>query len=59
MIFDILGHSIRVYSMPTEIWTFLAPLPPLWTILLDKAYAVIRTFGKPPTVGRKIPVLYD
>ena len=26
---------------------FLTPLPPLWTILLNRAYVVIWTFGKP------------
>ena len=26
---------------------FLTPLPPLWTILLNEAYVVIWTFGKP------------
>ena len=25
------------------------PPPPLWTILLNKAYVVIWTFGKPPS----------
>ena len=27
---------------------YFDPLPPLWTILLYKAYVVIWTFGKPP-----------
>ena len=27
---------------------FLTPSPPLWTILLNKAYVVIWTFGNPP-----------
>ena len=35
--------------MWTEIWTFLTSLPPLWTILLNNAYVVIWTFGKPPS----------
>ena len=34
--------------MWTEFWAFLTPPPPLWTILLNKAYVVIWTFGKPP-----------
>ena len=34
--------------MWTDFWTFLTP-PPLWTILLNRAYVVIWTFGKPPS----------
>ena len=34
--------------MWTDFWTFLTPLPPLWTILLNKAYVVTWTFGKLP-----------
>ena len=28
---------------------FFDPPPPLWTILLNRAYVVIWTFGKPPS----------
>ena len=35
--------------MWTEIWTFFDPLPPLRTILVNKAYVIIWTFGKPPS----------
>ena len=35
--------------MWTEFWTFFDPLPPLWTILLNRAYVLIWTFGKPPS----------
>ena len=36
--------------MWTEIWTFIPP-PPLWIILLYKAYVVIWTFVKPPRLA--------
>ena len=38
-------HKLRMW---TDFWTFLTHLPPLWTILLNKVYVVIWTFGKPP-----------
>ena len=36
------------YGLLVDFWTFLTPPPPLWTILLNKAYVVTWTFGKLP-----------
>ena len=44
--------------MWTEIWTFLTPIPPLWTTLLNKAYVVTWTFGKPPSPCH-VHMVYD
>ena len=45
-----LTFSYGVVHKPCEqIFGHFDPSPPLWTILLNKAYAVIRTFDKPPS----------
>ena len=44
-----LGVIHKPINHVDRILDFFDPPPPLWTILLNRAYVVIWTFGKPPS----------